>query len=66
VVAAVLGGAFVIYLAVRLAMRARASRKNPGLRVIPTGNPLVWLALAPRPHAPRLDDVERVEAPPTG
>lgn len=42
VAAAAMGMAFAGYLAFRAALKWNAIRRNPGRRVLPTGNPFVW------------------------
>lgn len=42
-----LGAAFAAYLVLRASLKLRTTRRNPGRRVVPTGNPFVWLVAEP-------------------
>lgn len=46
VVSAVFGFLFLSYLALRAGLKLLASRRHPGARLIPTGNPFVWRVVA--------------------
>jgi membrane-bound metal-dependent hydrolase YbcI (DUF457 family) len=52
--AAAFAAAFLAYLALRVALKLRVARRNPGARLVPTGNPFVWAIVAEPLQAPAL------------